>query len=109
MIIAATLVAALAPAVRAEWSYTLLHPDGLANSIVRAVRPSVQAGQAAHPGAPLHAALWSGSAASWVDIHPDGWEIPQGDFVRWGDTTYENGKITTPPIPFLCWFGLVKD
>ncbi len=42
-------------------------------------------------------------------VHPDGTEIPQGDLVRWGATSYVDGKIRTPPIPYLCWFGVIRD
>lgn len=40
---------------------------------------------------------------------PDETIAPRGEFVEWGDTTYQDGKLVTPPIPRLGWVGLKKD
>jgi hypothetical protein len=50
---------------------TNLHPAGAANSIALGVQGGEQVGGAIF-GAVQHAGLWSGSADSWVDLHPAG-------------------------------------
>jgi hypothetical protein len=40
---------------------------------------------------------------------PDETIVPRGEFVEWGDTSYLDGRLLTPPIPRLGWIGLKKD
>jgi hypothetical protein len=69
----------LTTAVQGQWTVTNLHPSGLSTSEaygsggqqVGYVKPSVQRSRAA---------LWSGTASSYVDLHPDG----ALDSVAWG-------------------------
>lgn len=72
---AALSLLAVAGAARADWTVTVLHPAGATESSANgvAVHEGVlqQAGGAVFGGA-SHAALWTGSAASFVDLHPAG-------------------------------------
>jgi hypothetical protein len=55
------------------YTVTLLHPPGFYGSQAFAVSGSSQAGvTTAATGSPSHAALWNGTAASYVDLHPGG-------------------------------------
>jgi hypothetical protein len=64
-----------ASAASAQWNVTNLHPAGATQSNAYAIGPGpsgVQAGGSAIIANASHAALWSGSAASFVDLHPAG-------------------------------------
>lgn len=66
------LVAAAAPAV-AQWEVMNLHPEAMFDSYALSVRDGRQAGYTRVPGnLEEHAALWSGTATSWVDLNPPG-------------------------------------
>ncbi|MFM9994585.1 MAG: hypothetical protein ACKVU4_02155, partial [Phycisphaerales bacterium] len=69
-----SLLTAGAPVVLAqEWTWASLHPAGWAESRVRAVGGGRRAGYTREfVGGPGRAALWSGSASSWIDVHPKG-------------------------------------
>jgi hypothetical protein len=47
-----------------------LHPTGATFSQASGVAGGQQVGSAQFPGLPLRAGLWTGTAASWVDLHP---------------------------------------
>lgn len=55
----------------AQWTVTNLHPAGSNNSGLHAVAGGQQAGTAIF-GSVMRAGIWSGSAASWVDLSPAG-------------------------------------
>lgn len=55
----------------AQWTVTALNPVGAADSRALAASSSLQGGTALVESA-FHASLWSGSAASWVDLNPAG-------------------------------------
>src|SRR6476646_8920764 len=53
------------------YTVTLLHPSGFYGSQAFGVSGNSQAGvSTAATGSPSHATLWSGTAASYVDLHP---------------------------------------
>jgi T5SS/PEP-CTERM-associated repeat protein len=53
----------------AGWEVIDLHPDGTHSSMAWAVYGARQAGAVAAEGG-YHAALWSATAESWIDLHP---------------------------------------
>jgi hypothetical protein len=65
-----TVAAATIPfdAAHAQWTVTNLHPAGAVQSRAWSVRGGQQVGQAFYPIGISHAAIWSGSAASFVDL-----------------------------------------
>ena len=58
---------AAAPAA-AQWTVVNLHPAGASESFAYGVRDGQQVG-AARVNGQLHAGLWTGSAALWMDLH----------------------------------------
>ncbi len=65
-------VHAFAVVSHAQWSVTALHPSALEDgnwSVVSGLDSGQQVGRA-DVGGRNHAALWRGSAESWVDLHP---------------------------------------
>ena len=61
--------------VSAQWAVVNLHPDdpGVVDSHALAVQDGQQVGYTRVAGTFLdHAAVWSGTATSWVDLHPAG-------------------------------------
>jgi hypothetical protein len=60
--------------VSGQWAVIDLHPaQGAFDSFAVSVQDGKQVGYVRIPdGLLLHASLWSGSAASWVDLHPPG-------------------------------------
>jgi hypothetical protein len=69
----ASLLAALAGAAtaQAQWTVVNIHPAAATDSYTYYGRASQQVGQV-YVGGQSHASLWSGTAASWVDLHPAG-------------------------------------
>lgn len=55
----------------ADWTVTILNVAGAANSSVTAVSDGQQVGYA-KIGSDYHAGLWTGAAATWVDLNPAG-------------------------------------
>ncbi len=68
---AAALVAACAGAARAQWTVVSLAPVGSGNSYGYALIGQQQAG-IVQSAAGIHAAVWNGTPASFVDLNPDG-------------------------------------
>jgi hypothetical protein len=65
------------------YTVTLLHPSGFYGSQAFAVSGNSQAGVAtAATGSPSHAALWNGTAASYVDLHPGGFPLNSSSEAR---------------------------
>jgi hypothetical protein len=65
-------LAAAVPA-HAQWTVVYLHPAPVHDSDGYGIGGGQQVGAThAAPGSPVHAALWTGSAASWVDLNPGG-------------------------------------
>ena len=62
---------AFAAAAQAQWTVTNLHPEGASESRLNSTSGGQQLGWVGVAGAE-HAGLWSGTAASWVDLHPAG-------------------------------------
>lgn len=72
---AALLVGLTRTPASAQWAVVNLHPDdpGVFDSYALSVQDGQQVGYTRDPGSFLeHAAVWSGTAASWVDLHPAG-------------------------------------
>ncbi len=66
----------LSGTAHAQWAVTILHPAGATGSSnAYGGSGSQQVGQAAAGPGDSHAALWRGTAASWVDLHPAGAEF----------------------------------
>ncbi|MFO0375605.1 MAG: GC-type dockerin domain-anchored protein [bacterium] len=61
----------LTSAAHAQWTVTVLHPSDSSESRAQAASAGRQAGYAV-VGDVTRASLWSGTAASWVDLHPAG-------------------------------------
>jgi len=61
----------LAASANTQWTVINLHPAWAVSSSAYGVRDGQQVGSA-HDGGNAHAGLWSGSGASWVDLHPAG-------------------------------------
>lgn len=55
----------------AQWSYANLHPAGAGESYIEGIHSGLQVGYAAVGGG-FRCSLWSGTAASWIDISPAG-------------------------------------
>ncbi len=68
------------------WTVVRLHPVGAAGSLANAVGSGQQVGQTYDPSgaSQTHAALWSGTAASWVDLNPAGSVWSSADAVDGG-------------------------
>ena len=67
-------VALVTPAVRASWTVVNLHPSGWYQSYAYGVAGGQQVGTVYDYYSYIpRAALWSGSASSFVDLHPSGW------------------------------------
>jgi hypothetical protein len=81
----ALLLAAIAPALGAQWQVISLHPEAAFDSYALSVKDGHQAGYVRMPGTLLqHASLWSGTPDSWVDLHPDGATESQANGVSGG-------------------------
>jgi hypothetical protein len=65
----ALLVIAIAMPCYAQWSVTILHPSTADQSVGRGAASGIQVGEF---NGTSHAALWTGSAGSLVDLHPTG-------------------------------------
>ncbi len=66
---------ALTSSLHAQWTSTSLHPAGANESVAYGVSGSQIVGFAevtVGPGLRDHAGIWTGTAGSWVDIHPGG-------------------------------------
>ncbi len=59
-------------AASAQWSVTLLHPPGVTASEAHAVDGAQQGGFVTSASGAGNASLWSGSSASWLNLHPSG-------------------------------------
>lgn len=62
--------AACAAIARPAWTVTDLHPANTLQSIAWSVRGGAQAGVLRDNQGISRASLWTGTAASWVDLHP---------------------------------------
>lgn len=67
-IVASLLIAATAPC---QWTCVRLHPANATASQANATTGAQQGGYATI-GSASHAGYWSGTAATWVDLHPSG-------------------------------------
>jgi hypothetical protein len=65
------MVAATASAARAQWTVIELHPAGVDESFAWVASPGRQGGST-RTLTVQHAALWSGTASSYVDLNPPG-------------------------------------
>jgi uncharacterized membrane protein len=64
------LMGGVAAPVSAQWTVTNLHPEGATLSAATGISGDQQVGYAYDAAGNFHASLWSGSAASWVDLNP---------------------------------------
>ena len=71
------LLAAIVKPAAAQWTATVLQPSGIVISNAYGVSGGQQVGDGAGAatGGAAHALLWTGSAASWVDLHPAGFLV----------------------------------
>lgn len=70
-LLAACLPLTLNAVATAQWTITNLHPSGATGSAASSVLDGAQVGAASYAGV-THATRWSGTAASAVDLHPNG-------------------------------------
>src|SRR3990172_2667089 len=61
----------LGGSAQAQWTVTSLHPAGVSDSEAHGVGGGQQGGSA-WDGVQQRASLWTGTAASWVDLSPAG-------------------------------------
>lgn len=54
----------------AQWRVVVLTPDGVDGARGLSAAGNFQAGSVFPQGGPQRAAIWSGSPASWIDLHP---------------------------------------
>lgn len=64
-------IAFLAGQSSAQWTFSTLHPKGAGESVGYSASGGQQGGYVFRDGI-VRAALWSGTAASWVDLNPVG-------------------------------------
>ncbi len=105
-------------AIFANGAVTDIHPQGWAMSTVTAIRGGQQAGlglpaMSSDASAGTRAMLWNGSAASFVDLHPNGY-TGSAAYCATGSQqggsavvkTSGGGKVkTTPPNHAMLWNG----
>src|SRR5215210_4207854 len=60
------------PAAAHLWTVTNLHPAGASESYAGGVHAGQQVGSVSFGGGFFRASLWTGTAASWVDLNPAG-------------------------------------
>src|SRR5262245_41653850 len=96
-----TLAALLASRAAADWTVTSLHPPGASRSLAWAVSDGQQVGRAS-VGGNAHASLWTGSAASWVDLTPAGSSWSECYDVRAGRQV---GSFASGGIRACFWSG----
>lgn len=65
-------LAAMSPFVHASWTLTILHPAGQLSSESFGASGNKQVGEVFVGADQPRAAIWSGTAASWVNLHPAG-------------------------------------
>lgn len=88
---------------RADWTVTILHPDGERNSQANACVQGLQAGSFATATADYRAALWSGSAASMIDLTPNGATLGMIESMT---ATHQGGWACFPSAPKAAlWSG----
>ena len=80
----------LAATSSAQWTVVNLHPAGAVSSQALGVGGGQQVGWAHIAGEP-HASLWTGTAASWVDLHP-----PAQDSIAYGVKGGQQVGIVNP-------------
>jgi hypothetical protein len=78
----------------AQWTATVLSPDGTYISHAFYTSGGRQAGWVRASDGSAHASLWSGSAASWVDLHPAG---ALSSSVAALDGNQQAGNVSLPP------------
>ena len=91
------------PRASAQWTVTNLHPSGAAGSRAYTVHDGKQAGFAIFGGA-RHACTWTGSAATFRDIHP-AWAGATGSEVNAtaGGQQVGNATFGSPPSHASLW------
>lgn len=65
-------LASLSPVLLAQWTATILHPSGFEWSEGYGGYSNKQVGRAVTAGGASRAGLWTGTAATWVNLHPAG-------------------------------------
>ncbi len=83
----------------AQWTVTSLNPAGVPESVARGASAGQQVGFARVPlfNGAQHASLWTGTAGSWMDLHPPG---AIGDSQLYGvDAGQQVGFAAFPPPP----------
>ena len=71
-LLAAVLLCVLANSAHSQWTVTYLHPAGAIQSYAYGVSAVDVVGEETASGLDYHAARWTGSAASFVDLNPAG-------------------------------------
>src|SRR5215510_6716277 len=75
LLVASVLLLAAAPPAGAQWAVINLHPPdpGVFDSYALCIQDGQQSGYIRTPGSfAQHAAVWSGTAASFIDLNPPG-------------------------------------
>ncbi len=70
-LIAVALASAIVSATHAQWTATSLNPAGLTRSFATGASGAQQVGMVVL-GGKGHPSVWSGSAATWIDLYPAG-------------------------------------
>lgn len=103
--------AILVGSVRGQWSSMSLHPPSAQLSGAVASTPGQQVGRVVPAGVSFvnHAALWSGTAASWVDLHPPGATYSQAYGVssvqQVGEVSFVPGLFPSTGVHAATWSG----
>lgn len=66
------LLAGIASVASADWTLTVLHPTGFRSSEGFGASGNRQVGSSVTTGGSSRAGFWSGTSASWVNLHPAG-------------------------------------
>jgi hypothetical protein len=102
----AAIVLASAGLARAQWTVINLHPAGALWSQASGISAGQQVGYARF-NASVHAALWTGSAASFVDLQPAG---ASESFALCVDGGQQVGEVIIGGVPHASlWTGTVAS
>jgi hypothetical protein len=94
---------------QSNWTVILLHPFGARESRAIATDGAQQVGQTTHGSvSDYHACIWTGSAASFVDINPGGYRSSSANAVANG-RQYGNVHLSSGPDHAGYWTGTASS
>ncbi len=91
------LLLGFAQPMHAQWSLTVLHPAGIANSGLYGAAPAQQVGYITTSSGPTHAGYWSGTTGSFVDLDPSGTWL---SYANATNGTQQGGSLNATPGSF---------